>query len=76
MIFLFFYFVCSNSDHIALVKAFDGWKDARRYRKEKQFCWENYLSPLTMQMMEDMRIQFLDLLTGIGFVDKSRGAKV
>ncbi|KAF5937832.1 hypothetical protein HYC85_025338 [Camellia sinensis] len=63
----------SCSDHIALLKAFDEWKDAKRYGKEKAFCWENFLSPVTLQMMEDMRNQFLDLLSGIGFVDKSRG---
>ncbi|XP_028087894.1 DExH-box ATP-dependent RNA helicase DExH1 isoform X2 [Camellia sinensis] len=63
----------SCSDHIALLKAFDEWKDAKHYGKEKAFCWENFLSPVTLQMMEDMRSQFLDLLSGIGFVDKSRG---
>lgn len=65
-----------NSDHIALVKAFEGWKDAKRNRDEKSFCWENFLSPVTMQMIEDMRNQFLDLLAGIGFVDKSQGVEV
>ncbi|CAN4113942.1 unnamed protein product [Withania somnifera] len=65
----------SYSDHIALLKAFEGWKDAKRYRKERAFCWENFLSPVTLQMMEDMRNQFIDLLSDIGFVDKSRGAK-
>lgn len=30
----------------------------------------------TLQMMEDMRKQFLDLLSDIGFVDKSLGANV
>ncbi|KAI3447410.1 hypothetical protein Pfo_004075 [Paulownia fortunei] len=65
----------SCSDHIALVKAFEGWKDAKDNKKEKAFCWENFLSPVTMQMMEDMRNQFLDLLAGIGFVNKSLGAK-
>ncbi|XP_052199353.1 DExH-box ATP-dependent RNA helicase DExH1 isoform X2 [Diospyros lotus] len=64
----------SCSDHIALLKAFEGWKDAKRYGKEKAFCWENFLSSVTLQMMDDMRLQFLDLLTSIGFVDKSRGA--
>ncbi|KAA8518450.1 hypothetical protein F0562_015924 [Nyssa sinensis] len=64
----------SCSDHIALLKAFDSWKDAKRYGKERAFCWENFLSPVTLQMMEDMRNQFLDLLSDIGFVDKSRGA--
>ncbi|KAL0316056.1 UNVERIFIED_CONTAM: DExH-box ATP-dependent RNA helicase DExH1 [Sesamum radiatum] len=65
----------SCSDHIALLKAFEGWKDAKRNRTDRTFCWENFLSPVTMQMMEDMRNQFLDLLSGIGFVDKSRGPK-
>ncbi|KAL7133628.1 hypothetical protein ABFS83_12G154800 [Erythranthe nasuta] len=65
----------SCSDHVALVKAFEGWKDAKLNRNEKAFCWENFLSPVTMQMIGDMRNQFVDLLAGIGFVDKSRGAK-
>ncbi|XP_057506390.1 DExH-box ATP-dependent RNA helicase DExH1 isoform X1 [Actinidia eriantha] len=64
----------SCSDHIALLKAFEGWKDAKRYGKERAFCWENFLSPVTLQMMEDMRNQFLGLLSDSGFVDKSRGA--
>ncbi|XP_051149601.1 DExH-box ATP-dependent RNA helicase DExH1 [Andrographis paniculata] len=63
----------SCSDHIALLKAFEGWKDAKRNRNDKSFCWENFLSPVTMQMMEDMRLQFLDFLSGIGFVNKSLG---
>ncbi|XP_047330338.1 DExH-box ATP-dependent RNA helicase DExH1 isoform X2 [Impatiens glandulifera] len=65
----------SCSDHIALLKAFEGWKDAKRMGNDRSFCWENFLSPVTLQMMDDMRMQFLDLLSGIGFVDKSRGPK-
>ncbi|XP_020535656.1 DExH-box ATP-dependent RNA helicase DExH1 isoform X2 [Jatropha curcas] len=64
----------SCSDHIALVKAFEGYKEAKRTRNERAFCWEKFLSPITLQMMEDMREQFLNLLSDIGFVDKSRGA--
>ncbi|KAK2655365.1 hypothetical protein Ddye_008417 [Dipteronia dyeriana] len=64
----------SCSDHIALLKAFEGYKDAKRHGRERDFCWENFLSPITLQMMEDMRNQFLDLLSDIGFVDKSKGA--
>lgn len=64
----------SCSDHIALLKAFEGWKDAKRSGKDRAFCWDNFLSSVTLQMMEDMRMQFVDLLSGIGFVDKSRGA--
>ncbi|KAI9153106.1 hypothetical protein LWI28_006003 [Acer negundo] len=64
----------SCSDHIALLKAFEGYKDAKRHGRERDFCWENFLSPVTLRMMEDMRNQFLDLLSDIGFVDKSKGA--
>ncbi|XP_019153740.1 PREDICTED: DExH-box ATP-dependent RNA helicase DExH1 isoform X2 [Ipomoea nil] len=63
----------SCSDHIALLKAYEGWKDAKRQGQERAFCWENFLSPITMQMMSDMRMQFLDLLSDIGFIDKSKG---
>lgn len=66
----------SCSDHIALLKAFEAWKDAKCNGKERSFCWENFLSPVTLQMMEDMRNQFRDLLSDIGFVNKTRGAKV
>ncbi|XP_071908513.1 DExH-box ATP-dependent RNA helicase DExH1 isoform X1 [Coffea arabica] len=64
----------SCSDHIALLKAFEGWKAAKRNGAERAFCWENFLSMVTLQMMDDMRKQFLDLLSDIGFVDKSHGA--
>lgn len=64
------------SDHIALLKAFESWQEAKRAGRERNFCWENYLSSNTLQMMEDMRRQFQDLLSDIGFLDKSRGPQV
>ncbi|KAL5742051.1 hypothetical protein ACOSP7_028783 [Xanthoceras sorbifolium] len=64
----------SCSDHIALLKAFEGYKNTKCQGRERDFCWENFLSPITLRMMEDMRNQFLDLLSNIGFVDKSKGA--
>ncbi|XP_057519359.1 DExH-box ATP-dependent RNA helicase DExH1 [Amaranthus tricolor] len=63
----------SCSDHIALLKAFEGWKEAKSSRTERSYCWENFLSPVTLQMMDDMRKQFVDLLSDIGFVDKAKG---
>ncbi|GJM84780.1 hypothetical protein PR202_ga00485 [Eleusine coracana subsp. coracana] len=65
----------SCSDHIALLKAFVAWKEAKRSGRERSFCWENFLSPMTLKMMDDMRNQFFDLLSDIGFVNKSRGVK-
>eukprot|EP00249_Psilotum_nudum_P023285 c28819_g1_i1 orf=80-3292(+) len=63
----------SYSDHIAILRAFEEWQVAKRNGKEQQFCWKNFLSAPTLRMMEDMRLQFLDLLSDIGFVVKSRG---
>ncbi|KAF6988984.1 hypothetical protein CFC21_006388 [Triticum aestivum] len=65
----------SCSDHIALLKAFEAWKEAKRSGRERSFCWENFLSPMTLKMMDGMRNQFFDLLSDIGFVSKTRGVK-
>eukprot|EP01018_Ginkgo_biloba_P016943 Gb_40990 [translate_table: standard] len=65
----------SYSDHICLLRAFEAWQVAKRDGRGYQFCWQNFLSPPTLQMMEDMRNQFYDLLADIGFVDKSLGPK-
>ena len=56
-------FLCS--DHIALLKVFEGWKDANRNEK----------NPITLQMIEDMRMQFVDLFS-ISFADKLMSANV
>ncbi|XP_068656237.1 DExH-box ATP-dependent RNA helicase DExH1 [Aristolochia californica] len=63
----------SHSDHIALLKAFDGWK---RSGKERAFCWQYFLSPMTLQMMDNMRNQFRELLSDIGFLEKARSPEV
>ena len=56
-------FLCS--DHMTFLKAFEGYKDANRNEK----------SPITLQMTEDMRMQFVDLFN-IGFVNKLMSANV
>lgn len=65
----------SYSDHICMLRAFEAWKLAKLGAREVQFCWQKFLSSSSLQMMENMRNQFLDLLTGIGFIDKSLDAK-
>ncbi|GLJ45369.1 hypothetical protein SUGI_0955050 [Cryptomeria japonica] len=66
----------SYSDHICLLRAFEAWKRAKkRDGQGRTFCWQNFLSLHTLQMMEDMRDQFRDLLTEIGFIDKSFGSQ-
>ena len=56
-------FLCS--DHMALLKTFEGQKDANRNEK----------SLVTLQMTKNMRMQFIDLFS-IGFVNKLMSANV
>ena len=56
------------SDHIAVLNAFEAWQRSGRSR---DFCYRHFLSHNTLQMMEEMRGQFVDLLADIGFVGAS-----
>lgn len=47
------------SDHLALVKAFNGWSAARRSGQERGYCSANFLSSSTMMMVNGMRTQLL-----------------
>lgn len=47
------------SDHLALVKAFNGWSAARRGGRERTYCASNFLSSSTMMMVDGMRAQLL-----------------
>ena len=40
----------SFSDHIALLRAFDGYQHARRRGGHSQFAWRNFLSENTLRM--------------------------
>ena len=61
--------------HISLLKTFEGWKDANYNGRKRQFYWDKFLSSVTLQMKEDMRMQFVDLFS-IDFIDKLKGANV
>ena len=39
----------SESDHIALFRAFEGWE---RSKNPRQYCWENFLSHNTLEVMK------------------------
>ena len=62
----------SMSDHIALLNAYNEWRRMPAHQA-RDWCWRNYLSSNTLEMMKDMRRQFLQLLEAIGFVDKQSG---
>ena len=36
------FYACDYSDHLALVRAYDGWKDAERQQSGYEYCWKNF----------------------------------
>ncbi|MQM15968.1 hypothetical protein Taro_048919 [Colocasia esculenta] len=63
-------FSCRDySDHLALVRAYEGWKDAEREQSGYEYCWRNFLSAQTLRAIDSLRKQFLFLLRDAGLVD-------
>ncbi|OAY75283.1 ATP-dependent RNA helicase DHX36 [Ananas comosus] len=68
-------FSCRDySDHLALIRAFDGWKDAERDHSGYEYCWKNFLSAQTMKAIDSLRKQFHFLLKDTGLVDEGFSA--
>lgn len=57
------------SDHLAVVRAFDGWKDAERHQSGYEYCYRNFLSTQTLKAIDSLKKQFLYLLKDIGLVE-------
>ncbi|KAJ0106148.1 hypothetical protein Patl1_19734 [Pistacia atlantica] len=57
------------SDHLALVRAYDGWKDAERRQYDYEYCRKNFLSAQTLKAIDSLRVQFLYLLKDTGLVE-------
>ncbi|XP_072964463.1 DExH-box ATP-dependent RNA helicase DExH3-like [Typha angustifolia] len=65
-------FSCRDySDHLALVRAYEGWKDAEREHAGYDFCWKNFLSVQTLKAIDSVRKQFLFLLKDTGLIDEN-----
>ncbi|KAF9623472.1 hypothetical protein IFM89_003056 [Coptis chinensis] len=65
------------SDHLALIRAYDGWRNAESERNGYEYCWKNFLSAQTLKATDSLRKQFFHLLKDTGLVDgdtASRGA--
>ncbi|KAI4332828.1 hypothetical protein L6164_017705 [Bauhinia variegata] len=58
------------SDHMALVRAYEGWKDAEREGSAYEYCWRNFLSAQTLQAIRSLRKQFSFILKDAGLVDE------
>ncbi|KAK9278678.1 hypothetical protein L1049_028252 [Liquidambar formosana] len=57
------------SDHLALVRAFEGWKDAERQQSGYEYCWRNFLSAQTLKAIDSLRKQFFFLLKDTGLIE-------
>jgi ATP-dependent RNA helicase DHX36 len=57
------------SDHMALVRAYEGWKDAEREGSGYEYCWRNFLSAQTLQAIHSLRKQFSYILKDAGLID-------
>ncbi|KAI8635931.1 P-loop containing nucleoside triphosphate hydrolase protein [Parasitella parasitica] len=73
-------FRVQNSDFLTIYKAYHTWREqlidlrenkatiSSLQRKMRQFCKENFLSEQNLEMIEDMKRQYMELLMSIGFV--------
>lgn len=67
-----------NSDFLTIYKAYTIWRDELMNVRSKsgwrkkihKFCKDNFLSEQNLEMIEDMKRQYLELLIDIGFVEK------
>ncbi|KAI4347227.1 hypothetical protein L6164_008057 [Bauhinia variegata] len=59
------------SDHLALVRAYEGWKDAESQQAGYEYCWRNFLSAQTLRAIDSLKKQFFWLLKDIGLVDQN-----
>ncbi|KAL8142024.1 hypothetical protein V2J09_015056 [Rumex salicifolius] len=57
------------SDHLALVRAYEGWKGAEREFAGYDYCWKNFLSVQSMKAMDSLRREFHSLLKDTGLID-------
>ncbi|MQM18183.1 hypothetical protein Taro_051172 [Colocasia esculenta] len=57
------------SDHMALVRAYEGWKAAEREGSGYEYCWRNFLSAQTLQAIHSLRKQFNFILKDAGLLE-------
>ncbi|XP_023541029.1 DExH-box ATP-dependent RNA helicase DExH5, mitochondrial-like [Cucurbita pepo subsp. pepo] len=58
-----------HSDHLAIIRAYRGWKEAERNFGGYDFCWKNFLSVQSMKAIDSLRKEFFSLLRDTGLVD-------
>jgi hypothetical protein len=61
-------FAVPRSDHLTILKAFDGWQNAEKRNAGRQYCTTHYLSSSTLRMIQQSKKQYIELLLEIGFL--------
>ncbi|KAL5194814.1 DExH-box ATP-dependent RNA helicase DExH5, mitochondrial [Glycine soja] len=64
-------FCGAYSDHLALVRAYEGWRDAEMDLGGYEYCWKNFLSSQSMKAIDALRREFICLVKDIGLVDSN-----
>ncbi|CAN7026726.1 hypothetical protein IGI04_025049 [Brassica rapa subsp. trilocularis] len=58
-----------HSDHLALVRAYEGYKRAEEEAGVYDYCWKNFLSIQSMRAVDSLRKEFFSLLKDTGLID-------
>ncbi|CAI9294960.1 unnamed protein product [Lactuca saligna] len=61
------------SDHMALVHAYEGWKEAEREGSAYEYCWRAFLSAQTLQAIHSIRHQFIHILKDAQLLETKLG---
>jgi HrpA-like RNA helicase len=59
-----------KSDFLTLLNVWEAFNKCDTQSKSRQFCQDNFLSFAVLREMGDARIQYLELLVGIGLLDR------
>ncbi|CEP19067.1 hypothetical protein [Parasitella parasitica] len=68
-------FNCSKSDWLTEMNAYEGWFEiikSKGMRAARSFCEENFLSFATLNEVQNLRRQYADALSEIGFYKRSQ----
>ncbi|XP_069705785.1 ATP-dependent DNA/RNA helicase DHX36 [Periplaneta americana] len=57
-----------KSDHLVLAEALRQWENAEQMRRDREFCWDYFLSANTLKLLRDMKGQFAEHLYEMKFL--------
>jgi ATP-dependent RNA helicase DHX57 len=65
-------FATSKSDHLTVYKAYEQWSKISGRAEKRSFCSENFLSETTLRALDDLKRQFAEILTDMGFLPRGQ----